>query len=120
MKKSIFSITFLILLLFGINIVYAELGDGTTDKLGVVTQENNTIATQFDGAFNTIFGTILTILKVLAVAGVVITGVRYMYAGPADKGQIKQSLIYIILGALLVFGTDIVVNLITGAWGDIS
>ena len=54
------------------------------------------------------------------MAGIVINGLRYMYAGSQDKGKIKQSLIYIIIGTILVFGTKIFVDIITGTWNTVK
>ena len=120
MKNKFLKFTFLLFMfVITLNTTFAALGNGINKGvLDDVTSEDESIFTAFKTPINNVFGTILTILKVVAVAGIMITGVKYMYAGPSDRGQIKQSLIYIIIGTILVFGVEVVVNLITGAWNN--
>ena len=35
-----------------------------------------------------------------------------------DKAKIKQSLVYIIIGTIMVFGTHLIVELISNAWNN--
>ena len=121
MKKVIKVFSFLLILMictsFCINVF--ALGDGLDEGiLNDVTKTDNTINNKFDSTFNNIFGQIMTILEVLAVAGIAINGVRYMYAEAGDKAKIKQSLIYIIIGTIMVFGTHLIVELISNAWNN--
>ena len=93
--------------------VYAALGEGLNDTIkNKVTANNSTLADKFSNPLNNIFGTLFFTLKVLGVAGIVINGVRYMYADSQDKAKIKQSLVYIIIGTIFIFGAEIVVNFI--------
>lgn len=104
-----------------IQTVSADLGNGLDDDLLTnVTQNNNKITAKFEDTFSNVFGTIFSILKVLGVAGIVVTGVKYMYASGNDKGQIKQSLIYVVIGTLFIFGADIVVKFIEEVWINVS
>ena len=122
MKKyiKIFSILILIsIFLFEFSYVNAELGNGINNGiLDSVTKNDTTVSSKFDNTLNIVFGTIFMVLKVLGVAGIAINGVRYMYANAEAKGKIKQSLIYIIIGTVFIFGADIVVDLISGAWNN--
>lgn len=68
-----------------------------------------------EGVVNNVWGTVLTILRVLAVAAIVFAGVKYMFAGAEGKAEFKTGLIGIVIGAILVFGASIVVELIMGA-----
>ena len=121
MRRKILTILMLfIIFTLAINSTFAALGDGSTSELGTVTQNNNTLVEALETPLNNIFGTIRILIRVTAVFGIVLQGVRYMYAGPESKGKIKQSLIYIIIGALLVFGVDIVISIITRAWGSVA
>lgn len=121
MRRKILPILMLLCIFtLAINSTYAALGDGSTGYLGPVTRNNDALVGAFDTPLNNIFGTIRILVRVTAVFGIVLQGVRYMYAGPESKGKIKQSLIYIIIGALLVFGVDIVISIITRAWGSVA
>lgn len=118
-KKCIVIFSLLLIFSFSLffNFNYAALGEGLNeDKLNDLTASDNSITVGFSDILNNVFGTLFTVLKVLGVAGIVITGVRYMYAGPDAKGKIKESLIYLILGTIFVFGADVVVSLISNAW----
>lgn len=118
-KKCIVIFSLLLIFSFSLffNFNYAALGEGLNeDKLNDLTASDNSITVGFSDILNNVFGTLFTVLKVLGVAGIVITGVRYMYAGPDAKGKIKESLIYLILGTIFVFGADVVVGLISNAW----
>ena len=118
-KKCIVIFSLLLIFSFSLffNFNYAALGEGLNeDKLNDLTASDNSITIGFSDILNNVFGTLFTVLKVLGVAGIVITGVRYMYAGPDAKGKIKESLIYLILGTIFVVGADVVVGLISNAW----
>ena len=123
MKRHVTKVECMILLIavLCVQTVSADLGNGLDNGLlNTLTQNNSGITSQFEGTLNNVFGTIFLVLKVLGVAGIVITGVRYMYASGNDRGQIKQSLIYIAIGTIFIFGAELVVNLISGAWTNIT
>jgi len=123
MKKHLTRITFILLFIAMLCIqnVSADLGSGLNDDLLTnVTQNNDGITSKLGSTLEKVFATIFAVLKVLGVAGIVITGVKYMYASANDRGQIKQSLIYIVIGTIFIFGAEIIVNLITGTWLNIS
>lgn len=123
MKKHLTKVACMILVITMVCVqtVSADLGNGLDNGLlNTLTQNNSGITSQFEGTLNNVFGTIFLVLKVLGVAGIVITGVRYMYASGNDRGQIKQSLIYIAIGTIFIFGAELVVNLISGAWTNIT
>lgn len=91
--------------------IFATLGEGFNNSLyNNVTSEQDT---ELDGLLFNIAGTVMLILQILALAGVVITGVKYMYAGSEDKGKIKQTLIWVIIGAILVFAASTVINFVS-------
>ncbi|MGN1013002.1 MAG: hypothetical protein ACI4ON_04130 [Clostridia bacterium] len=111
-------------IVLAINDVYSAnttLGNGlNTGILDNVTKDDQTLVNKFDSPINKVFGTIMTICQILGVAGIVVNGVRYMYASSNDKAKIKQSLIYVVIGTIFIFATNIVVKIITSGWGDIS
>ena len=91
--------------------IFASLGNGFNEDLYYdVAQENDT---SVDGLVSKIGSTILLILQVSAICGVVFTGVKYMYADSNDKGKIKETLIWIIVGAIFFFFSPSLINFIT-------
>lgn len=122
MKKNVFKITVLLLvftLIIGINFQYvnAALGEGLDNSIyNSVTSEQST---ELDNTLYRVVSTIILILQILAMAGVVITGVRYMYAGSEDKAQIKQTLIWMIFGAIFVFAAPSIITFIINTGNNI-
>ena len=68
-----------------------------------------------DDAVNKVWGTILSILQIAAVAAIVIAGVRYMFASADEKADIKKGLGVLVVGAILVFAASTVVQFIISA-----
>ena len=72
------------------------------------------------GAVNNVWGTVLLILQIAAVAAIVFAGVRYMFASADQKADIKKSLIILVVGAVLVFGASTIVSFIVTATQEIT
>lgn len=66
-----------------------------------------------------IIGTVNTVVKYASFAGVVFVGLRYMFASAEGKSQIKDSLVPMTLGVVLVFAATTVVDFIIKVGGDI-
>lgn len=96
-----------------------KLGQYNKDLLDQVTKEEKTLTGQFEGKIGNVYATIFVVLRVLGIAGIVIQGVRYMYANGEAKGKIKQSLIYIIIGTIFIFGAGMIVDSITKSANEI-
>lgn len=62
-----------------------------------------------------IWATIATIVQLAAVACVVFAGLRYMFASSDQKADIKQGMIYLVIGAILVFGAISIIRLVGNA-----
>lgn len=71
------------------------------------------------GAAKGVWGTIVTIVKILAVAAVVFAGLRYMFASADQKADIKKSMGILAIGAVLVFGATLVLQLIANATTEV-
>ena len=66
-----------------------------------------------------VWGTVTTIVQMLAFAAVVFAGVRYMFASADQKADIKKGLGMLTIGAILVFCASTVVKFITTAAGQV-
>lgn len=71
-------------------------------------------------AVSKIWSTVLTVLQILAIAAIVYAGVKYMFAAAEDKAEIKQGLIGLAVGAILVFGASTIVQFILKAKTDVG
>lgn len=71
--------------------------DSATDSTGTVTKVNSVTAT------------IITAIRIIGVAVAVVmlltVAMKYMTAAPGDKADIKKSAIQYVVGAIVLFGT---------------
>lgn len=95
-KRYIFLFVFI---LFVLNCNVFAAGNGFDPSVVPNTAINSTLKTPIDR----LFGTIITILQILSVAGVIIAGVRYMFIAPDAKAEVKKSLKLLIIGLVIVF-----------------
>lgn len=99
----------------------STLGKGLNSTvLDEVTNDNDTLFNKLSSPINKVYGSFMLICKILGAAGVVVNGVRYMYASSNDKAKIKQSLIFVVIGTIFIFAADVIIKIVTGSWGDIS
>lgn len=80
-------------------------------------QSHSQTATNF---INSVWGTVLTVLQILAVAAIVFSGVKYMFAGADEKANIKSGMLILAIGAILVFGASTVVKLLIDTVEDVA
>lgn len=90
----------------------------------------NKVSTDFPNATNpsntvqklgsNIWGTVILVVRILAFAAIVFAGVRYMFASADQKADIKKGLVYLVLGAVLVFASTYLVTFIVNITGEIA
>lgn len=61
-----------------------------------------------------VWATVKIIIRLLAVGCVIFAGLRYMFAAGDQKADIKQGLVYLTIGAVLVFGATLIIDLVKG------
>ena len=76
---------------------------GNVWAIDPVEPHGGTAITGITGVANNIWATVAAIVQILAVAAVIIAGVRYMFASADTKADIKQQTIILVVGAILVF-----------------
>lgn len=62
-----------------------------------------------------IWGTVMVIVQILAVAAVVFAGLRYMFASADQKADIKKSMGILAVGAILVFAATTIIQFVVSA-----
>ncbi len=118
MKKNIIYKSFIciiLLIFFCANPVFAELGNGFDNSL----VERTSIPTGITILANTVWGSVLLVFQMLAIAGVIITGVIYMFKSADMKAEIKKNLLTLIIGCVLVFATSTIVSFIVTATSEV-
>ena len=100
----------------------------TTNVFGFTNFETGTLnglegSDQLDTANDAvkgIWGTVLLVLQICAVAAFVLAGVRYMFAAPDAKADIKKQTVGLVVGAILVFGATFVIDFLVDITKDIA
>ena len=99
------------LMLFCITSIYAG---GTAGRVptepGTGVASNNVVSTA-----KNVWSTAAAVIQILAIAAIVFSGLRYMFASADTKADIKKQLIILVIGAVLVFCSVEVANLIYNA-----
>ncbi len=118
MKRKIYRIFFVILFVWVVamnsNVVNADLGKEVDPSIlnPIVTNPGNG---KINSMFNTISTTVVVVLESLGVAGLVFNGFKYMSAGAEGKSKIKENMIWILFGMLLITSAGAVIGLISKA-----
>lgn len=87
------------------NIILADAGDGfNASVVPNFSSANSKIKT----VGNRIASTAFTVLQILAFAGIIVAGIKYMYSSADQRADIKKSLVYVVSGMVLVFGASTV------------
>lgn len=80
------------------NLVFAGITEDVANNFTV----KYGLGTQFEDAGNKVLGYIQVIGTIAAVAALMIIGIKYMLGSAEDKSEKKETLIYYIIGAILV------------------
>lgn len=59
-----------------------------------------------------IWGTLSLILKMCAVGGIILTGIRYMFVSSDVKADMKKTLPYLITGIVIVFAGTYIIDFV--------
>lgn len=118
MYKKIFLVLFLFVFIMAVFcplLTCAEVGGEFDYNLIPNRSVNQNLKTPFAN----IWKTAIIVLQVASIAGVVIAGVRYMFASSDQKADIKKGLIHLVVGCVIVFGAVTVISIITQVFNEI-
>ncbi len=76
--------------------------------------------TNVNNAASSVWSTVLTVLQICAIAAVVFAGVKYMFAAADQKAEIKNGMIGLVVGAVLVFTASTIVQFIINAANQVT
>ena len=120
---TIFFISLMILAMtMQTSFVFADNGDkkGSTDLLdpskvsGVSTDAANSSQT----LLNSVLGIVQIVAVSVAVIMLIILGIKYISAAPGEKADIKQGAMIYVVGAILMFGATLIIQVIKGFAGQ--
>lgn len=115
-KNKIIKIIYILLITISLlfmfkNVIYAREISIPASLNSIYTQNDTTIAT----IGGRVMWIMQTIFYAVAVIILIFAGVSYMYAAPEGKAEIKKKMIYLAIGAFLLFAaggiTQIIANL---------
>lgn len=123
-KFKIFAIVILVITLFLTlyPVVYADFGEGFDPSKVAYDKvlEDDTGVGKITSPINKIFNTIVRILQILSIAGIILTGLRYMFTTDTlKKADFKESTMYLIIGMVIVFCASTVIDFIVNAAKDV-
>lgn len=115
-KKIIYKIIPVVIVLLVIVTNVVGFGDGFDPSIVPVGDDVDEIK----APINRIWGTVSLILQMCSVAGVIITGIRYMFAGPDAKADMKKTLPLLITGMVIVFASTYVIEFVVKIVEDVT
>lgn len=119
-RANVLGVIFMALILISciINVTYAS-GEFTIDSINSEI-DNAEVSDKASVSIKKVWGTILLVLQAMAVAAFCFTGVKYMFASADAKANIKDKMVGLMIGAVLVFGSTGVINLIINLTSDLK
>lgn len=117
LRKVALVCTFVFVVMAVVGSVYGVNGDANALENALGNQTS--YATSLNTTVGNVWGTVSTIIQVLAVAAVVFAGVRYMFASADAKADIKKQTVILIVGAVLVFGATAILGLVSSTTGSL-
>lgn len=91
------------------------LAGGISTNFPAATGSVNTV----NDSARKVWGSVITVVQILAFAAVVFAGLRYMFASADQKADIKKGLGMLAIGAILVFAASTVVQFVVKAADEI-
>lgn len=113
-KQLIFGLLMIVALVF-VQSVFA-INTNSTPKN---PYDSNLVDDQIATTTKNVWATVRVLVQIVSVACVVFAGLRYMFASADQKADIKQGLIYLAIGAILVFSTTTIIQFVVDATNDI-
>ena len=118
MKKKIISIFFLIVIFMFLFMPIVQC-DTVGNEFNYGFIPNRTVNSDLKRPLNNIWATAIVVLQVVSVAAVIISGLRYMFSSADKKADIKNSIIYVVIGAVITFGATTVIGVVTKSFDEL-
>lgn len=115
MKNSIMKVMTVVMIVLMI-VASANTVFAATDLLdpSTISAEQTDTSDKIGGIMNEILGIVQVVAISIAVIMLIVLGIKYMSAAPAEKADIKKGAMIYVVGALLLFGTTFILGIIKG------
>lgn len=120
-KANIFGFILVALILVSCisNVVYAS-GEFTVDDINNELKGTDISGSKAEQSVKKVWGTLLLVLQALAVAAFCFAGVTYMFASADTKANLKNRMVGLMVGAVLVFGATGIINLVVSVMNGVA
>lgn len=119
-KKIILTILPVLMILAAMFVTFAPAVAAIDNNVSTSFPNAGTPANSVSKLGENIWGTVILVVRILAFAAIVFAGVRYMFASADQKADIKKGLVYLVLGAVLVFASTFLVNIIVNVTNQLN
>lgn len=107
--RTLFFIGVVIIVIVNSTMSYASMGQIDVNSVDI----NETKIDELKPMFKIILGFVQMIGSAISVIIIVVIGIKYIYSSIEEKAAYKQTMIYYVIGAILLFSA---VNLMTMAY----
>lgn len=83
------------------------------EMIGMSENISDTSGGKLGGVLNSIIGLIQIVGTGIAAIMVTVLGIKYIMAAPSDKADVKKQIAPMVVGAIVLFGSVNLVNIIT-------
>ena len=105
-RKTLFFIGILLTMILLCSTCFASAGEINVDDITITESEIE----ELKPVLENILGFVQVLGSAISVIVIVVIGIKYMWSSAEEKFEIKQTMIYYLIGAILLFTT---VNIVT-------
>ena len=110
-KKNKYILT-MMFIIFVLSILFVPKVFASNEPLAPWIEPGQNGVTKVDSIAKRVWPTILRVVQIAAFSGLIIAGIRYMFASATDKADIKKSMLILVTGLAIVFGASVLVEII--------
>ena len=108
----------ILLSVVNIDPILAFGGGFDSNNIANVAPEGNT--ENLKAPIRRVSNTILLLIQIASIAGVIIMGIKYMYASAEQKASLKKSMLPFVIGIVFVFGASTVAQFVMTAFTEVT
>ena len=80
---------------------------------------NEKIPEEIKDIISRVFNSAILILQIVSVGGIILAGIIYMYSSANSKAKIKEKMVKLVIGMVIVFAGSTIVNFVVNVFNDI-
>lgn len=112
-KILIIALISLLIISLATTVYGASTQKAIDEMIGMSENISDTSGGKLGGVLNSIIGLIQIVGTGIAAIMVTVLGIKYIMAAPSDKADVKKQIAPMVVGAIVLFGSVNLVNIIT-------